>query len=99
MSKLYGNTTYIMLSTAIVYISIFYRFAKKEKLCAPFQPTVAYWNFARHLCDRLGLFFDISELLSGTTHYRKHQIYRVFLRLPSVFLRALGKQILYRVLY
>ena len=68
MSKLYGNTTYIMLSTAIVYISVFYRFAKKEKLCAPFQPTVAYWNFARHLCDRLGLFFDISELLSGTTY-------------------------------
>jgi hypothetical protein len=68
MSKLDGNSTYIMLSTAIIYISVFYCLAKKEKLCAPFQPTVADWNFARHLCDRLRLFFDITELLSGTTY-------------------------------
>jgi hypothetical protein len=33
------NSTYLMLSVALTYIPIFDRLAKKEKLCAPFQPT------------------------------------------------------------
>jgi hypothetical protein len=57
-----------MLSTAMLYVPVFYRLAKKEKMCAPFQPTEEDWNFSRHLCDRLRLFYDITELLSGTSY-------------------------------
>jgi hypothetical protein len=57
-----------MLSVALTYIPIFDRLAKKEKLCAPFQPTEQDWNFARYLCDRLKLFYDTTEILSGTSY-------------------------------
>ncbi|CAN6203176.1 unnamed protein product [Urochloa humidicola] len=62
------NSTYLMLSTALTYISVFDRLAKKEKLCAPFLPTAQDWNFARYLCDRLKIFYDTTELLSGTSY-------------------------------
>jgi hypothetical protein len=62
------NSTYLMLSVALNYIPVFDRLAKKEKLCFPFRPTEEDWEFARHLCDRLKLFYDTTELLSGTSH-------------------------------
>jgi hypothetical protein len=62
------NSTYIMLSTALEYQSVFDRLASKEKLCAPFKPTEDDWIFARELCGRLKMFFDATELLSGSNY-------------------------------
>jgi hypothetical protein len=57
-----------MLSVALDYIPVFDRLAKKEKLCFPFRPTEEDWEFARYLCDRLKLFYETTELLSGTSY-------------------------------
>jgi hypothetical protein len=57
-----------MLSIALTYIHVFDHLAKKQKLCAPFHPTAEDWNFARYLCDRLEVFYDTTELLSGTSY-------------------------------
>jgi hypothetical protein len=62
------NSTYIMLSTALDYQVVFDRLASKEKLCAPFKPTIEDWEFAKELCGRLKMFFDATELLSGTNY-------------------------------
>ena len=62
------NSTYLMLSTALEYIPVFDRLATREKLCAPFRPSADDWKFARQLCDRLEMFYDITELLSGTKY-------------------------------
>ena len=62
------NSTYLMLSTALEYIPVFDRLATREKLCAPFRPSAYDWKFARQLCDRLEMFYDITELLSGTKY-------------------------------
>jgi hypothetical protein len=57
-----------MLSVALNYRLVFDRLAKKEKLCFPFRPTEEDREFARYLCDRLKLFYDTTELLSGTSY-------------------------------
>lgn len=57
-----------MLNVALNYIHVFDRLAKKEKLCFSFRPTDQDWEFARYLCDRLKLFYDTTELLSGTSY-------------------------------
>jgi hypothetical protein len=62
------NSTYLMLSTALQYITVFDRLASKEKLCASFKPTPDDWVFARELCARLKMFYDATEILSGTNY-------------------------------
>jgi hypothetical protein len=57
-----------MLNVALNYIHVFDRLAKKEKLCFSFRPTDQDWEFGRYLCDRLKLFYDTTELLSGTSY-------------------------------
>ena len=58
------NSTYIMLSTALVYQDVFERLASR----APCVPSQDDWKFARELCDRLKMFYDVTELLSGTKY-------------------------------
>jgi hypothetical protein len=62
------NSRYLMLSTALEYQTVFERLASKEKLCAPFQPKKDDWGFATELCGRLKIFYDATELLSGTNY-------------------------------
>jgi hypothetical protein len=62
------NSTYLMLSVAMNCILVFDRLAKKERLCFSFRPTEEDWEFARYLSDRLKLFYDTTELLSGTSY-------------------------------
>jgi hypothetical protein len=62
------NSTYLMLSTALEYRVVFDKLAGKEKLCAEFKPTKEDWEFARELCDRLKMFYDAIEVLSGTNY-------------------------------
>jgi hypothetical protein len=58
------NSTYIMLSTALEYQDVFERLASK----APCVPNADDWKFARDLCARLKMFYDVTELLSGTKY-------------------------------
>ena len=61
------NSTYIMLSIAVLYRDVFYRLSLREKLfnCCP---TAADWDFAKEMIDRLKLFYDITTLWSGTRY-------------------------------
>jgi hypothetical protein len=51
------NSTYIMLSTALEYKTVFARVALFEKLFAPMYPTEADWKVAKDVCDRLKMFY------------------------------------------
>jgi hypothetical protein len=51
------NSTYIMLSTALEYKTVFARLALREKLFAPMCPTEVDWKVAKDVCDRLKMFF------------------------------------------
>jgi len=53
-----------MLSTALVYQDVFERLASR----APTVPSTEDWKFARELCDRLKMFYDVTEVLSGTKY-------------------------------
>jgi hypothetical protein len=53
------NSTYIMLSTALIYQDVFDRLASRTT-CVPSEDD---WKFARELCDRLKMFYDVTELL------------------------------------
>ena len=58
------NSTYTMLSTALLYQDVFERLASR----APCVPSAEDWKFARELCDRLKMFYDVTEVLSGTKY-------------------------------
>ncbi|KAM0831309.1 hypothetical protein ACQ4PT_065611 [Festuca glaucescens] len=61
------NSTYIMLSIAVLYREVFDRLSLREKQfnCCP---STADWNFAKEMIERLKLFYDITSLWSGK-HY------------------------------
>jgi hypothetical protein len=58
------NSTYLMLSTTLKYQDVFERLSQR----APCQPSVDDWKFARELCDRLKMFYDVTKLLSCTKY-------------------------------
>jgi hypothetical protein len=58
------NSTYVMLSTALLYEDVFERLASR----APSKPTRDDWQFAKDLCDKLRMFYDVTELLSATRY-------------------------------
>ena len=58
------NSSYLMLNTALLYKDVFERLAAH----APCIPTEDDWQFAKDLCDRLKIFYDVTELLSGTNY-------------------------------
>jgi len=62
------NSTYVMLRTALVYQEVFVDLGQCEKLFTPCCPTSADWKLARELCERLKMFFDITEVLSDITY-------------------------------
>jgi hypothetical protein len=57
-----------MLSNALEYQAVFDRLALREKLFTPICPSTNVWMFAKEVCSKLRLFYDISELLSGTKY-------------------------------
>ena len=59
------NSTYTMISIAVQYIEIFEKLKAREKKFKCCQ-TKYDWKFAKEIYDRLKLFFDITELFSGT---------------------------------
>ena len=60
------NSTYIMLKGALQYKDVFERLSIREKKFT--CPTGEDWVFAKEVCDRLKVFFDVTELLSGTSY-------------------------------
>uniref|UniRef100_A0ACD5Y5K0 Uncharacterized protein n=2 Tax=Avena sativa TaxID=4498 RepID=A0ACD5Y5K0_AVESA len=60
------NSTYIMLSGALQYKDVFARLSIREKKFT--CPTSEDWEFAKEVCERLKVFFDITELLSGSKY-------------------------------
>ncbi|XBI57690.1 hypothetical protein VPH35_039038 [Triticum aestivum] len=60
------NSTYIMLKGALQYKDVFERLSIREKKFT--CPTGEDWVFAKEVCARLKVFFDVTELLSGTSY-------------------------------
>ena len=56
-----------MLRIALTYRSVFMRLKKVEKQYDSL-PSEEQWDFAIHVVERLQLFFDITELFSGTNY-------------------------------
>jgi hypothetical protein len=50
------NSTYVMLSTALLYQDVFERLAAR----APSAPTPEDWKFAKELCEKLKMFYDVT---------------------------------------
>ncbi|WCJ20036.1 Zinc finger BED domain-containing protein RICESLEEPER 2 [Euphorbia peplus] len=61
------NSTYLMLSVALLYKDAFNRLFLLEPFyqCVPLEEE---WELAKKFCDRLGLFHSITELFSGTNY-------------------------------
>ncbi|KAL4645238.1 hypothetical protein ACB092_02G222200 [Castanea dentata] len=58
------NSTYLMLSTALIYKDVFSRLAKREAsyTCLPQDYN---WELAKDICGRLELFYSVTEFFSG----------------------------------
>ena len=62
--KIHWNSTYLMLSTALIYKDFFSRLAKHEAsyTCLPLDND---WEVAKYICGRLELFYSVIELFSS----------------------------------
>ena len=58
------NSTYLMLSTALIYKDVFSRLAKREisYACLSYDYD---WELAKDICGRLELFHSATEFFSG----------------------------------
>uniref|UniRef100_A0ACD5Y415 Uncharacterized protein n=1 Tax=Avena sativa TaxID=4498 RepID=A0ACD5Y415_AVESA len=61
------NSTFTMLNTALPYKAVFERAKKVEKLYDSL-PSDDEWAFASDVVKRLELFFEVTELFSGTDY-------------------------------
>ena len=60
------NSTFIMLSVAISYRKVFERLGDLDRtyMC----PMHDDWTFAAIVCEKLGIFYDLTMLFSGTKY-------------------------------
>lgn len=61
------NSTYLMLQTALLYKDVFFRLKQREsqyKHC----PNEEEWEFAKEVCERLKIFYKVTEVFSGTKY-------------------------------
>ena len=61
------HSTYLMLSTNLLYKNVFTRL-KCHDPKYKYRPSEDDWAIARKLCDKLMLFYQVTELLSGTKY-------------------------------
>ncbi|XP_057745028.1 zinc finger BED domain-containing protein RICESLEEPER 2-like [Arachis stenosperma] len=59
------NSTYLMLETALLYKAVFPRLRQKEPQYKT-VPSNEEWELAKEICDRLKLFYDVTQLFSGS---------------------------------
>ncbi|XP_023891281.1 zinc finger BED domain-containing protein RICESLEEPER 2-like [Quercus suber] len=58
------NSTYLMLSTALIYKNVFSHLAKHE-VSYTCLPTEYDWEVAKDICERLELFYSVTKFFSG----------------------------------
>ncbi|XP_024984077.1 zinc finger BED domain-containing protein RICESLEEPER 2-like [Cynara cardunculus var. scolymus] len=61
------NSTYLMISVAIVYKDVFQRLHQRESQYKSL-PTQRDWEFAKEICDRLQLFYEVTVMFSGSKY-------------------------------
>ncbi|CAN1291856.1 Zinc finger BED domain-containing protein RICESLEEPER 2 [Linum perenne] len=61
------NSTYLMLHSAIMYKDVFPRLKIRDPLYKSL-PSESDWGFAKKCCSKLELFYDITELFSGSKY-------------------------------
>ncbi|CAN0905476.1 Putative AC transposase [Linum grandiflorum] len=61
------NSTYLMLSTAMIYKDVFHRL-KQRDLSYTCLPSEEEWNLASEICLKLKKFHDVTKVFSGTTY-------------------------------
>lgn len=61
------NSTFMMLEVALPYRAVFER-AKQVDKQYEYLPSDEEWEFAAHVVERLRLFYEITELFSGTDY-------------------------------
>ncbi|TXG49073.1 hypothetical protein EZV62_024948 [Acer yangbiense] len=56
------NSTYLMLNSALIYKDVFARLKQRESQynCLPSEKD---WKLAKEICDRLELFFEVTEFM------------------------------------
>ncbi|KAL1300658.1 hypothetical protein AAHE18_18G197700 [Arachis hypogaea] len=59
------NSTYLMLETALLYRDVFPRLRQKEPQYK-IVPSNEEWELAKEICDRLKLFYDVTQLFSSS---------------------------------
>lgn len=61
------NSTYLMLETAIIYRDVFPRLKCREKQYKN-VPTEEDWENAMEICDKLKIFYEVTEMFSATLY-------------------------------
>ena len=61
------NSTFFMLSTAIDYKDVFPRLSHREPQYKN-VPNDLDWNLAKEICEMLELFYEVTEIFSGTKY-------------------------------
>ncbi|KAL4651936.1 hypothetical protein ACB092_01G196900, partial [Castanea dentata] len=87
------NSTYLMLSTALIYKDVFPRL-----LCCEPQyqsaPTNRDWEVAQIVCEKLGYFHKITELLSGTTYPTTNHYFPLWLSSEDELVKKMAANML-----
>jgi hypothetical protein len=65
--KTHWNLTYLMLSTALVYKDVFSRLKQRNSSYTSL-PNERDWHIAKEICERLELFYNVTEIFSDTTY-------------------------------
>ncbi|XP_030963976.1 zinc finger BED domain-containing protein RICESLEEPER 2-like [Quercus lobata] len=82
------NSTYLMLSTTLIYKDVFSRLAKREisYTCLPYDYN---WELAKDICGRLELFHNVTEFFSGrkypTTIYPRYKMKLLEFYYPNIY--------------
>lgn len=61
------NSTFLMLKVAIEYKDVFSRLAQREAQYKTL-PSESDWMMANEICDKLEIFYEVTQLFSGTLY-------------------------------
>ena len=74
------NSTYLMLKNVLAYKNVFPRLKLFESHYL-LVPSEAEWETAKDVCDRLELFYNVTELFSGTRYPTANMFFPVICRI------------------
>ncbi|CAA0813283.1 Zinc finger BED domain-containing protein DAYSLEEPER [Striga hermonthica] len=79
------NSTYLMLYGALHYKPAFIRLkSSNRRKYANISPSEAEWEIATKICHCLKKFYDLTELLSGTSYPTANLFYRGFCEIKKI---------------